>query len=142
MPHPGLKPGDMVVDLAGMVVSAAVATGGIVGAWLLWLIKRSELVSAGAFVAGAVVGLVCAQVLARILYRTAAGNTTVVKVGISSLSLTIRAGLAGGVTSALVVALTVMLAFGAKSQAASLFGVAIGCGLVVGVLFACLGSLL
>jgi hypothetical protein len=78
--------------------------------------------------------------VARILYRTG-GNTTVVKVGSASLSSTITAGLAGGVVTAVVVGLLALLIFGARSQALSWFGVAVGCGSVLGVLFACWSSL-
>ena len=140
MPPSNLNPGDRVVELAGLAVSVAVTTGAIAGAWLLWLIKKSWLVSAGALIAGAVIGFVVGQLIARILYHPG-GNTVVVKVGSASLASTIRAGLTGGVVTGIVIGLLALLIFGAKSQASSLFGVAIGCGIVLGILFACLGSL-
>jgi hypothetical protein len=142
MPPQGLNPGDRVVELAALATSAAVATGAIAGAAIVWLIKKSWLASAGAFIAGAVLGFVVAQLLARVLYRTADGNTTIVKVGSASLPTTIPAGLAGGIATAIAVALIALLVFSARSQASSLFGVAIGCGVVLGILFACLGTLL
>lgn len=135
-----LNSGDRVVDLAGLTVSAAVVTGAIASAWLIWIIKKSWLVSAGAFIAGIVVGFGVGQLVARIFYRTGE-NTTVVKVGRASLSSTIPAGIAGGVATAIVVGLVALLIFSVESQVLSLFGVAIGCGTVLGVLFACLGSL-
>ena len=141
MPPRGLNPGDRVVALAALAVSAAVATGAVAAAWIVWLIKTSWLASAGAFIAGAVVGFAVGQLVARLLYHTADGNTTVVKVGSASLSATIPAGLAGGVATAIAVGLLASLIFSARSQALSLFGVAIGCGVVLGALFACLGSL-
>jgi len=140
MPPSNLNPGDRVVELAGLAVSVAVTTGAIAGAWLLWLIKKSWLVSAGALIAGAIIGFVVGQLIARILYHSG-GNTVVVKVGSASLSSTIRAGLTGGVVTGIVIGLLALLIFSAKSQASSLFGVAIGCGIVLGILFACLGSL-
>jgi hypothetical protein len=81
------------------------------------------------------------QIVARILYRTADGNTTVVKVGSASLSVTIPAGLSGGIVTAIIVTLIALLIFSAKSQALSLFAAAIGCGVVLGIVFACLSSL-
>jgi hypothetical protein len=141
MPPQGLNPGDRVVELAALAVSAAVATGAVAGAWMVWLLKKSWVASAGSFIAGAVVGFAAGQLVGRILYRTAEGNTSVVKVGSASLSATIPAGLAGGITTAIAVGLLALLIFSARSQALSLFGVAIGCGVVLGVLFACLGSL-
>ena len=86
-------------------------------------------------------GFVVGHVLARILYRTAEGNTTIVKVGSASLPATLPAGLAGGVATATAIAVLALLIFGAKNQALSLFAIALGCGVVLGVLFACLGSL-
>ena len=137
----GLNPGDRVVELAALATLAAVATGAVASAWILWLIKKSWLISAGALIAGGVVGFLVGQLVGRVLYHTD-GNTTVVKVGSASLSSTIPAGLAGGVVTALAVSVLAVLIFGAGSQASSLFGVAIGCGVVLGILFACLGSLL
>ena len=81
MPPESLNSGDRVMELAGLLHSAAIATGAVGGAWLLWLVKKSWIVSLGAFIGGAALGFVVAQVLARLLYRTAEGNTTVVKVG-------------------------------------------------------------
>jgi hypothetical protein len=114
----------------------------VAGAWLLWLVKRSWLASAGAFVAGAAIGFVLAQAIARIFYRSSDGQMTVVKIGSASLTSTLPAGLAGGLVAALGVALIVLFAFHAQSQAVSLFSVAIGCGVILGVLFACLSSLI
>ena len=142
MPPQGLNPGDRVVELAGLLQSTAVATGAVAGAWLLWLIKKSWVTSLGALAGGAALGFVVGHVLARILYRTAEGNTTIVKVGSASLPSTLPAGLAGGVATATALALLVLLIFGAKNQTLPLFAIAVGCGVVLGVLFACLGSLL
>ena len=141
MPPQGLNPGDRVVELAALTVSAAVATGAVAGAWIVWLIKKSWLASAGSLIAGAIVGFAAGQLVARLLDRTAAGNTSIVKVGSASLSATITAGLAGGITTAMAVGLLALLIFSARNQALSLRVVAIGCGVVFGVLFACLGSL-
>jgi hypothetical protein len=142
MPPSNLNPGDRVVELAALAVSAAVATGAVAGAWVVWLIKKSWLASAGAFIGGAVIGFAVGQLLVRILYRTADGKMTIVKVGSASLSATIPAGLAGGIATAIAIGLLASLLFSVRSQALSLFGVAIGCGLVLGILFACLGSLI
>jgi hypothetical protein len=135
-----LNSGDRVIELAALAISAAVATGAVSSAWILWLIKKSWLVSAGSLIAGAVVGFLAGQLVARVLYRTG-GNTTIVKFGSASLSSTIPAGLTGGVVTGVVIALFAILIFGARSQALSLFGVAIGCGVVVGILLACFSSL-
>lgn len=141
MPPQGLNPGDRVVELAALLQSAAVATGALAGAWLLWFLKKSWVAALGALAGGAALGFVVGHILARALYRTAEGNTTIVKVGSASLPSTLPAGLAGGVATATTIALLALLIFGAKNQALPLFGIALGCGVVLGVLFACLGSL-
>lgn len=141
MPPQGLNPGDRVVELAGLATSAAVATGAVASAWILWLIKKNWLISAGAPVAGGVFGFFVGQLVGRVLYHSG-GKTTVIKVGSASLTSTIPAGLAGGVVTAIAVGVLALLIFSAKSQASSVLGVAIGCGVVLGILFACLGSLL
>lgn len=141
MPSEYINTGDMVVELAALVISTAVVTGAVTGAWILWLIKKSWLASLGALLAGAAVGYIVGQLVGGFLYRIGE-NTTVVKVGSESLPLTIPAGLAGGVTTALTVAILAVLIFNAKSEASSLFRVAMRCGMFLGILFACLGSLL
>jgi hypothetical protein len=141
MPPQGLNPGDRVVELAALAVTAAVATGMVAGPWTIWLIKKNWLASVGALVASAVIGFAMGQLLAQLLYRTPGGNTTVIKVGSASLSATISAGLSGGIATAVAIALLTTLFFGAKDQAMSLFEVSIGCGVVLGALFACMASL-
>src|SRR5215471_9480392 len=128
----GLNPGDRVVELAGLLHSAAIATGAVAGAWLLWLIKKSWFVSLGALVGGAALGFLVAHVLSRLLYRTGEGHTTVVKVGAAALPSTIPAGLAGGVTTGVAVAVVLVLLFGARTKQVPTVSVSIGCGVVLG----------
>ena len=137
----GPNPGDKVVELAALATSAAVATGAVASAWILWLTRKSWLISAAALIAGGVVGFLVGRLVGRVLYHPN-GTTVVVKAGSASLLSTLRAGLTGGVVTALAIGLLAMLILSAKSQASSVFGVAIGCGVVLGILFACLGSLL
>ncbi len=142
MPSQGLSPGDRVVELAGLVQTAAFITGAVAAAWLMWLIKRSWLASIAAFVPGAVLGYVVAQVVARVLYRGAGGQTAVVKVGVGALASAIPAGLAGALSTAALVALLALVIFRPKDQATSLFVVSLGCGALLGIIVACLASLL
>jgi hypothetical protein len=138
----GIKAGDRVVELAALVQSAALITGAVAAAWVIWLIKRSWLMSAAAFVAGAALGFVVAQVVARVLYRGADGQTTVVKAGAGALAAALPAGLAGGLSTAVLVALLALGIFGTRDQAVFLFLVSLGCGAVLGVIAACVASLL
>ena len=142
MPSQGLNPGDRVVELAALVQSAAFITGGVATAWVMWLIKHSLLVSGGGFVAGVALGFVVAQLVARILYRGADRQTVVVKAGVGALRAAIPAGLSGGLSTAVLVVLLVLVIFGPKDQAASLIAVSLGCGAVLGVIMACLAAVL
>jgi len=90
---------------------------------------------------GAVIGFVLAQVIVRVMYRRSDGRVTVVKVGPASLRSTIPAGLVGGLGAAFLVPILVLLAFSPKTDPVALIVVALGCGVVLGVLFACVASL-
>lgn len=140
MPSKGLKPGDRVIDIGGLVQTAALFSGGVAGAWIVWLARRSWLASIGAFVAGALLGIAVAWVVARVLYRPRPGYTTVVRAGPRSLPFTIPASLAGGVSTAVVVALAASLVPGVGNLATTA-GISLGCGIVGGILISCLSSL-
>jgi hypothetical protein len=140
MPPQGLNPGDRVVDLAALVRSAALSTGAASAAWVVWLVRGSWFTSFAALLIGAALGCLVAEIVSRARYRRG-GNTTVVKVGSGSLGPTIAAGLAGGVTTAIVVGCAALLLFG-TGNAALWFGVALASGVVLGVIFACGSSLL
>lgn len=137
----GFKPGDRVVELAALTSSTALATGAVSGAWVTWMIRREWPASIGAFFAGAALGYLTARIVGRALYRTADGNTTIVSVGSASLAATIPAGLAGGIPTALLVAGLAVTVFGANDQGPLLLGTALGCGITLGVIFACISSL-
>ncbi|MBI2491182.1 MAG: hypothetical protein HYV94_03635 [Candidatus Rokubacteria bacterium] len=137
----GLRPGDRVIDLAGLVRSAALGTGAVSAAWGAWLVRGSWLTSLAALLIGAGLGYIVAEVVSRVLYRRG-DNTTVVKVGLGSLGSTIPAGLAGGLATAIIVALVALLPFGADGHAALWFGVSLASGVALGLTFACGSSLL
>ncbi len=136
-----INPGDMVVELAALVVTASILTGAVSSAWILWLIKRSWLISGGAFFAGGVISFFIGQITGFALYRSGE-NTTIVKVGHESLTATIPAGLAGGMVTAIAISILALLILGARNQGSSVFAIAIICGVVLGIASACMGSLL
>jgi hypothetical protein len=137
-----LQPGDRVIELAAVAVSAAVFTGAVCGVCLSWLTKKSWLVSVEALVTGLVTGWIAGESIAHLVYLTGGGNTKLVKAGVASLSATIPAGLMGGIATGILVGLLGIWALDARKQAMSLLGFAVGCGVVLGTLVACLGSLL
>lgn len=136
-----INPGEMVVELAALVVTASVLTGAVSSAWILWLVKKSWLISSGAFVAGGVIGFIVGQITGNALYRSGE-NTTIAKVGIESLPATIPAGLAGGLITAIAISVIAVLMFGARKQGSPFLSIAICCGVVLGIASACMGSLL
>ncbi len=140
MPDLGLQPGERVVELAAVVRTAAIVSGAVAGVATTWLVRRSWWFSLAAFVLGAVAGFVVSQFVSR-LYRSADGQTVVARVGSTSLPATIPAGLAGGVSVALVVGIAVILLLSAQSRAVPVLGTSLGCGIVLGIIFACLASL-
>jgi len=135
-----LQAGERVVELAALVRTVGAVTGVVVGAATTWLVKRTWWPSLAAFILGAVAGFVVSSFVWR-LYRPG-GQTIVVRVGSGSLSHTIAAGLVGGVPVALVVGLAVLVCFSAWSRVMTVLGTSLGCGIVLGVIFACLASLL
>jgi hypothetical protein len=137
----GLNTGDKVVELASVAIAAAVLAGAIAGGWSTWFVKRGWLMSGGAFIAGGVLGFLIGMVVGNALYRDAV-NTVIVKAGSESLRATLPAGLAGGVAGAATTTLIVALLSGTLAQATFLGVGAIGCGIVAGVLLACMSSLL
>lgn len=140
MPNQGLQPGDTVVALAGVVQSVAALTGGVVGAVTTRLAKRSWMACGIAFIVGGVAGFALGFLLGRIFYRTAEGMVTVVRAGPASLPVTIRAGLVGSLPSAILVASAAVIIISAPAQSSLVTSLLIG--LVLGVAFACCGSLL
>ncbi len=141
MPPQGLTPGERVVNLSGLAISAAVVTSGVSSAWIVWVFRNNWLTSVGAAIAGAIAGFITARVVAEFVYHTPDGRITVVKAGGTSLSATIRAGLAGSMPASVVVAILGLVLFGASNHVAVLIGVPLGCSVLIGVVFACLASL-
>jgi hypothetical protein len=96
-----LSPGDRVIELAALALSAAVAAGGMAAAAGAWLAHRSWAVTLGALVCGGLGGLVVGLFIGRVLYRTDDGQTAIVRAGRKVLPAALAAGLAGGMASAL-----------------------------------------
>jgi hypothetical protein len=141
MHPPGLRTGDRIVELAGLASTTAVVTGGVASGWIVWLIIDNWLTAIGAVIPGSVLGYVAARTVGKFLYRTVDGHKWVAKVGRASLPATIRAGLSGSMTAAVGVVAVGLVLFGVSDHLAALIGIAFGCGLVFGVVFACTASL-
>jgi hypothetical protein len=135
-----LRPGNKVVELAAVVRTASLLTGAIVAALVSWIAKHKLTISCLSFVSGAIVGYVIGLALGRILFPATDGNVVVAKAGIASLRLTLKGGIFGSLLASLVVA--VANSFFVEIQITLVIGPALGIGAIVGIVFACLASLL
>lgn len=142
MPGAGFKPGERVIELAAVSVTAALVAGAAAGACVGWILKQGWMESALGCVAGAALGYGLGQLVARHFYRTDDGLTSVIRVGRGSLPATLRAGLMGGILAAVAIGVLAFLVPGAMPQALPILGAALACGVVLGAGFACLSSLL
>src|SRR4051812_29074037 len=86
-----LNPGDRVVELAALAKSAAVVAGALTAAVGAWLAGRPWPTSLGVLVCGGLLGVVIGLVVGRVLYRTADGQTSVVRVGRVALPVALPA---------------------------------------------------
>ena len=134
-----LKPGDLVVELAALAQSAATFSGAVAGAGTVWLTGGSWATVVAALLAGGLVGLMTGFLVARVLYRSGDGQTTVVRVGTRALSSAIPAGLAGGLSPVFVVGAAAILLYSAPVWMA--LTAALLCGTLIGVGFAFAASL-
>ena len=134
-----LNPGDLVVGLAALVQSSATLSGAVVGAGAVWLTGGSWSAVVAALFAGGLLGFGAGFLVARALYHSSDGQTTVVRVGVQALPAAIPAGLAGGLPSAFVVAAAVILLYSAPVWMTLI--VALLSGTLIGVGFAFASSL-
>lgn len=140
MPDQGLQSGDRVVEIAAVARTTAIVSGAVASAATTWLVRGSWRSSLVALVLGTFIGFLVSLFPSR-LYSSS-GRTAVVRVGSSSLSATVPAGLLGGLSAALVVGIAVLWCFSAWGQLVLLLGTSLGCGLVIGIILAVLASLL
>jgi hypothetical protein len=140
MEQPNFQPGERVVDLGALAVSASVASGAVAGAWIRWWVDGGWAAPLIGLVAGGLLGVVVGRLWAQARYRRS-DETTIVRVGPGALGHSVPAALVGGVVTALLIALLSSLFVAALAQALPLFAIAVGCGVVVGIAFACLVSL-
>ncbi len=135
MTDPAIAPGDLVVDLAYSLRSAALITGAIACAVSLWTIKRSVLWALAALVLGGIGGFCVGLVLGLLMFRASSGQTVVVKLGPGALAETLKANLIGAVVSGLIAAAAPAVLFGQSAKVAPLATLGVGIGIVVGGTF-------
>ena len=99
-----LRPGEMVVPLAGLVRMASILSGAVSGAIAEWLVRHWIVGSLGGLVLGGIAGAVVGSGVGRLLYPTAEGKVRVVKAGRAGLPATLKAAMAGAISSSLCVA--------------------------------------
>jgi hypothetical protein len=132
VPGADLKPGERVVELGALAVSAAVISGAASGACAGWIVGQGWMEPVLGAVAGAALGFGLGQLAARHFYRPGEGLVSVIGVGRESLPETLRAGLTGGLLAAVGIAVAAFLIPGAMTQALPILGAAVACGAVIG----------
>lgn len=140
MADDSLQSAERVVELAGLTQSAAVLTGAVVAALASWLGEQGWTLITSALLLGGAVGFLAGFAMACVLYRSRDGMTAVVRTGRSSLSSTIFAGLVGGISSAIVVSVVAVFLLSTPARTAVPISTAVG--VIIGISFACLSSLL
>jgi hypothetical protein len=133
-----LKSGDRVIELASLAVSVAVVAGALSTAVCARLAGRSWLSALGALVFGGLLGYLAGLVTGRIFYRTADGQTAVVRVGRAALPAAQWAGVSTGLVSAL--ASTGLLVWWLAAPLWPALIASACCGLLAGLVLSCLAS--
>jgi hypothetical protein len=137
----GIKPGDRLVELGGLAMTAGAVSGAAASGWIVWRMRDNWLTAIGAVIPGGVLGYVAARIVIEFVYHTADGRTHVARVGKGSLPATIRAGLIGSMTAAVVIAVIGLVLFGASDHVTTLIGIPFGFGILCGVVLGCLSAL-
>lgn len=142
MPGADFKPGERVVELGALAISAAAISGAASGACTGWIVGQGWMEPVLGAVAGAALGYGLGQLVARHFYRSEDGLVSVIRVGRGSLPETLRAGLTGGLLAAVGIGVAAFLIPGAMAQALPILGAAVACGALLGAVIACASSLL
>ncbi|OGV61826.1 MAG: hypothetical protein A2283_06335 [Lentisphaerae bacterium RIFOXYA12_FULL_48_11] len=140
MTETGLNPGDRVIELAGFTRSAAVIAAVISSGVVVWMAKHKAGLTAVCVIGCAIIGYAVGFVVARVLFPATGENVIVTKVGASSLPLTLKGGVLAAIAASLVVSTLCSIVM--KSGIVVGLWPSLGIGLVVGIVWACLSSLL
>lgn len=138
-PEP-LKPGDVVIELAGLTKTSGLIVGGIASGVSAWLALHNFLSAAVAFVVGCVFGHFSSIPIGKWLFPSRQGKIFVVKHGKQSLPLTLRASLSSSLVSALVCSAAIGILANAENLGMILITAMI-IGIVMGTILAFLSSL-
>lgn len=135
-----LQPGERVIELAASVRTASLVAGIASGAITGWVSQHNIAISAITALGGGVVGYIIGVCIGRIIFPATLGNVAVVKIGISSLPLTIKGGISGAIIASILVSVFACLIIGNPIMP----GVwpSLTAGIIIGIVFPCLLSLL
>ena len=140
MTETGLNPGDRVIELAGLTRSAAVIASVISSGVVVWIAKHKAGVTVACVVGSAAIGYAVGFVVAKVLFPAEGGYAIVTKVGPYSLPLTLKGGITAAIAASVVTSILCSLVI--KSGITVGLWPSLGIDLVVGIVWACLSSLL
>lgn len=134
MTNGNLQPGKTVVLLPDLARTAAMIGGSLSAGIVVWVMRHRILTSLGALLPGGLVGFVIGTGVGRLLYPAAEGNVLVVKAGQAALPVTLKAALAGAISSSILVAASLAM-FATPGQRLIVFAGGVLAGIIVGILW-------
>ena len=140
MNETGLQSGDRVIELASAVRTASLFAGIFAGAITGWLSQPKIVMSTMTAIGGGLFGYIVGMLIGRIIFPATSGNAMVAKVGLSSLLLTLKGGLPGAIVASVLASLIVSLIL--KNPIMTAIWPSLAAGIIVGIVFPCLSSLL
>jgi hypothetical protein len=140
MDEPVLKSGDKVIALASVVRSVSLLSGGFSAGFVNWMVNYKFIIAAGYAFAGDIVGYLVGYVISRLLFPASKGRVRVIRAGMPSLPLTLKAGIIGAAAASLLN--TVLVNMITRSELTFAFIPSVGFSLLIGIVLACLVSLL
>jgi hypothetical protein len=135
-----LKPGDVVIELAGLTRTCGMVAGGIASSASAWMAQHSVLYAAIALIVGGILGYFISIPIGKWLFFSPKGKIIVAKKGKQSLPKTLRASLPSSLASAFAGSVAVGILTKATNLGMILI-VAMIVGIVMGTILAFLSSL-
>jgi len=140
MNETGLQSGDRVIELAASVRTASLVAGIAAGAITGWLLQHEIVLSAITALGGGVVGYITGMLIGRIVFPATSDNIVVAKAGVASLPLTLKGGIPGAIIASVLVSVLASLIM--KNPIMAGLWPSLAGGIVIGIVFPCLSSLL
>lgn len=136
MPDANLNPGDLVVDLAGLLRSAAIYAGAIASLVSFWILKSRAIWLIAAFVLGGIGGFFLGTFLAPFFYASNETYVAVVKVGPGAFGTALYAALIGSLSAGILSGLLTAVTTSQTGKIMKLTGASVVSAIVIGLVCA------